>query len=64
MSDNKKLKDKPDRARVDAHDPSEVEYLHRKFPERSHADIVAAIRQYGPFRKLIVRGLLREANEV
>ena len=54
MSDNKHNKGKQDDIRVDANDPSEVEYLHRQFPDKSHAEIKEAIRQAGPLRADII----------
>jgi hypothetical protein len=51
MSDNKNKRDGRDRAKVDSKDPSEVEYLHRKFPHLSHQAITGAIRAAGPVRK-------------
>lgn len=54
MSDNKHNKGKQDDIRVDANDPSEVEYLHRKFPDKSHAEIKEAIKQAGPLRADII----------
>lgn len=54
MSDDKSKKSKADDIRVDINDPSEVEYLHRQFPEREHSEIVEAIKKAGPFREKIV----------
>lgn len=53
MPDDKKNTGKQDDIRVDANDPSEVEYLHSRFPERTHEEIKEAIRNYGPLRKNI-----------
>lgn len=54
MADNKNLKTKQDRIRVDSKDKSEVEYLHSRFPKLSHQAIYGAIRAAGPMRKDIV----------
>lgn len=51
MADDKKNTGRQDDIRVDANDPSEVEYLHRQFPHKTHEEVLAAIRQYGPMRK-------------
>jgi hypothetical protein len=57
MADNKQNVGKQDDIRVDLNDPSEVEYLHQRHPEKSHAEIKAAIEKYGPFRKDIEKAL-------
>lgn len=51
MSDNKSNTGKQDDIRVDVNDPSEVEYLHRKYPGKTHEQIKQAIREKGPLRK-------------
>ena len=51
MSDNKSNTGKQDRIRVDANDASEVEYLHKQFPNKTHEEIKKAIAAKGPFRK-------------
>lgn len=51
MSDDKKLTGKQDDIRVDAKDPSEVEYLHQQFPWKTHEEIREAIKTKGPFRE-------------
>jgi len=53
MSDNKTKQGKQDDIRVDINDSSEVEYLHRQFPGKSHDEIKKAIREKGPLRKNI-----------
>lgn len=60
MSDNKKYKGKQDRIRVDKRDPSEVEYLHRQFPQLPHQSITGAIRAAGPMRKNIIEYLRKK----
>jgi uncharacterized protein DUF3606 len=51
MSDNKEKVGGQDAARVDLNDPSEVEYLHRQFPNKSHEQIKEAVKAAGPLRK-------------
>ena len=53
MSDNKDKQGKQDASRVDINDGSEVEYLHRQFPNKSHDEIKKAIKEKGPMRKEI-----------
>jgi hypothetical protein len=50
MSDNKQNTGKQDDIRVDKNDPSEVEYLHQQFPDKSHEQIKEAIEKAGPLR--------------
>ena len=57
MPDNKEYTGKQDRLRVDAHDPSEVEYLHQQYPWLSHDKIKKAIKAAGPMRKDIEKYL-------
>jgi len=57
MADNKSNIGKQDDIRVDKNDPSEVEYLHRQFPNKSHEEIKKAVEQYGPLRKDIENAL-------
>lgn len=57
MSDDKRNVGRNDDIRVDINDPSEVEYVHRKFPGKSHEEIREAIRKYGPMRENIERHL-------
>jgi hypothetical protein len=54
MSDNKTNVGKQDDIRVDLNDPSEVEYLHRQYPNKTHQEIKDAIKAKGPLRKDIV----------
>jgi hypothetical protein len=51
MADDKTKQGKQDDIRVDSNDPSEVEYLHSKFPNKTHDDIKEAIKNKGPIRK-------------
>jgi len=57
MSDDKKNVGKQDDIRVDINDPSEVEYLHAQFRQKSHEDIKKAIEKAGPLRSKIVEYL-------
>lgn len=57
MADNKSNIGKQDDIRVDKNDPSEVEYLHQQFPNKSHEEIKQAVDQYGPLRKDIENAL-------
>ncbi|MBO9204339.1 MULTISPECIES: DUF3606 domain-containing protein [Niastella] len=60
MTDNKKNVGKQDDIRVDANDPSEVEYLHRQFSDRSHQEIREAIEKAGPLRADIIAYLQKK----
>jgi len=57
MSDDKRNTGKQDDIRIDRNDPSEVEYLHQQFPNKSHEEIVRAIEQKGPMREDVVNYL-------
>ena len=57
MADDKKNTGRQDDIRVDLNDPSEVEYLHTKFPKKSHEEIVQAIKSAGPMREKIIQYL-------
>ena len=57
MADDKKNTGKQDDIRVDKNDPSEVEYVHRQFPDKSHEEIVKAIEKYGPMRENVMKNL-------
>jgi len=59
MADNKAKRDGRDDVKVDSNDPSEVEYLHQKFPKNTHEEIESAIKKYGPYRKDIEAQLKR-----
>jgi hypothetical protein len=59
MADDKMNTGKQDDLRVDINDPSEVEYVHQKFPQKTHEEVVDAIRKYGPMRKDIEEALGR-----
>jgi hypothetical protein len=54
MPDNKNKQGTADDIRVDANDPSEVEYLHQQFPNKSHEEIKQAIAAAGPLRADII----------
>ena len=51
MSDDKRNTGKQDDIRVDSKDPSEVEYLHRQYPNKTHQEVKDAVEKYGPMRK-------------
>jgi hypothetical protein len=57
MSDDKTNRGRQDDLRVDINDKSEVEYLHQQFPNKTHEQVVDAIRRYGPMREDIVKEL-------
>lgn len=54
MSDSKQQTGKQEDIRVDINDPSEVEYLHQQFPDRTHEEIKRAIMEAGPMRQDVV----------
>lgn len=60
MSDDKKNVGKQDDIRVDANDPSEVEYLHQQFPNKTHQEIKEAVVQAGPMRADIIAYLQKK----
>ena len=57
MADDKSKKGRQDDIRVDANDPSEVEYVHRQFPNKTHPQIIEAIRKAGPMRRDVMEYL-------
>ncbi len=57
MSDNKNMRDGRDDVKVDSKDPSEVEFVHKQFPNLTHQQVMDAIKQYGPYRKDIYAAL-------
>ncbi|MGN6417353.1 MAG: DUF3606 domain-containing protein [Pseudobacter sp.] len=57
MADNKQNTGKADDVRVDKNDPSEVEYLHQQFPDKTHEQIKQAIEAAGPMRAAIIEYL-------
>jgi len=59
MSDNKTDNGLQDRLRVDANDPSEVEYLHSKFAHLTHQQVLDAVKSEGPMRDDIEKYLDR-----
>jgi hypothetical protein len=42
---------------VDSNDASEVEYLHSRHKQYTHAEILEAIKKYGPYREDIEKRL-------
>ena len=59
MSDNKQNTGKQDDLQVNGNDPSEVEYLQSKFPDKTPQQILDAIRTQGPLREDIEAFLAR-----
>ena len=57
MSDDKMNRGRQDALRVDINDKSEVEYLHQQYPNKTHEEVVDAIRRYGPMREDIEKEL-------
>ena len=57
MADNKSKVGQQDKVRIDASDPSEVEYVHRQFPHLQHQQVLDAIREKGPMREDVIRYL-------
>lgn len=55
--DNKKNTGIQDDIRVDANDPSEVEYVHKQFPNKTHQEVLDAVKKYGPLRENIMKAL-------
>jgi hypothetical protein len=55
--DNKQNTGTQDDIRVDLNDPSEVEYVHQQFPDKTHQEIKDAIKQFGPLRADIMQAL-------
>lgn len=55
--DNKNIQDNRDRIKVDSNDASEVEYLHSRHKEYTHAEVLEAIKKYGPYREDIEKHL-------
>jgi hypothetical protein len=60
MSDNKNNVSQQDRIRIDANDPSEVEYVHSLFPELEHQQVLDAIKEKGPNRKEVMEYLKKK----
>jgi hypothetical protein len=59
MADDKKNTGRQDDIRVDVNDKSEVEYLHQQFPNKTHQQILEAIKEAGPIRADIIEYLQR-----
>jgi hypothetical protein len=55
--DNKQNTGTQDDIRVDSNDPSEVEYVHQQFPNKTHEEIKEAIKKFGPLRADIMKAL-------
>lgn len=63
MSDNKNVRDGRDNAKIDINDPSEVEYVHRQFPNLAHDQIIEAIKQKGPSREDVMNYLKTKGSK-
>lgn len=59
MADNKANTGRQDDIRVGSNDPSEVEYLHSRYPNLTHEQVMDAIKKHGPMRKDIEAALDR-----
>jgi len=57
MADDKMNTGQQDRIRIDANDPSEVEYVHRQFPQLRHEQVLEAIMKVGPDREAVIQYL-------
>jgi hypothetical protein len=57
MADNKINVGQQDRVRIDANDPSEVEYVHRQYPHLRHEQVLEAIQKVGPDRETVIQYL-------
>lgn len=57
MSDNKQLRGKQDRNKVNSQEPYEVEDLHQKYPHLSHDEVREAVKKFGPDRENIEKHL-------
>ncbi|HYC30287.1 MAG TPA: DUF3606 domain-containing protein [Chitinophagaceae bacterium] len=57
MADDKSKVGRQDRDRVSMSEDYEVEYLHQKYPSKSHEEIKEAIRRHGPSREAIEKSL-------
>ena len=64
MSDNKQHNDSRDNSKVDLQDPSEVEYVHSKYPHMQHSQVVDAIEKHGPSRADIYAHLDRLTSNI
>ena len=62
MDDKTNRGNKQDAIRVDANDPSEVEYLHSQHPDKTHQEVLAAVKKYGPMRNDIEAHLGRKSD--
>ncbi len=57
MSDNKDIRDRRDRSRIDLNDRRVVSYVRQQYPWFSAEEVKAAIRDKGPDRKSVIRYL-------
>ena len=63
MSDNKQLRGKQDRNKVNSKEGYEVEDLHQKFPHLSHQEVSDAVKKYGPDRENIEKHLASSGGQ-
>ncbi len=54
MLDNKNQQDGRDRNKVDANDPSEVEYVHQQFPNLKQPEVFDAIKSKGSNKEVVL----------
>lgn len=54
MSDNKELRDRRDRSKIDLNDPNEVSYVSQQYPWFSAEEVKTAIREKGPDRRTVI----------
>lgn len=62
MPDDKSKRDGRDSSKVDVNDRNEVEALHQQWKQFSHAQIIDAIKNFGPYRKDIESHLSKQAE--
>jgi len=63
MSDNKNVRDGRDSSKIDSNDPSEIEYVHKQFPNLSHQQILEAIKEKGPSREAVMNYLKTKGSK-
>jgi hypothetical protein len=57
MADDKGNMGQQDKIRIDANDPSELEYVHREFPHLRHEQVLEAIQKVGTDREAVIQYL-------
>lgn len=60
MTDDKNLQ--PDEGKIDVNNRNEIEALHQQWKQFSHAQIIDAIKNFGPNRKDIELHLSKQAE--